>query len=163
MNLKFAIPIAAVSVVAIIVAAVWLNSRWEQRSRHVALEQELNRINATSSDNSSPHVVLTLRPGSFRSAEAETEIRPQAGDPFVELHLIWTQRELYPSYQATIRKVGDSESFTVSNLQTDNNKAIRLKLPTRLLPGGLYQIEVSGVAANGDTGLSDEYNVQVQE
>jgi len=157
----FVIPIAAMSMVAIIVAAVWLNSRWEQRSRHLALEQELSRINASSTlgDNPSPKTVLTLLPGSLRSAEAENEIRPQA----VELQLIWMQKELYPSYQATIRKVGDSESFSVPNLQPDNRNAIRLKLPTRFLTEGLYQIEVSGVAATGRTGLSDEYKFQVRE
>ncbi|HEX6719226.1 MAG TPA: hypothetical protein VF088_19125 [Pyrinomonadaceae bacterium] len=162
LNLKpvFVIPIA-VSMVAIIVAAVWLNSRWQQRSRHLALEQELSRIN-TLRDNPQT-TALTLVPVSLRSTEAETEIRPQAENPFIELHLIWMQKEQYPSYQATIRKVGDSESFTVANLQPDNSSAIRLRLPTRLLTDGLYQIEVSGVSATGDTGLTDEYKFQVKE
>jgi hypothetical protein len=160
----FLTPIAVVSVIAIAFAAVLLKSRWEQRNRHIAIEQELARINATSSlrDVTTPTPALTLAPGAVRSAEAENELTAPANVEFVELRLLWTQRERFPSYQATIRKFDEEERFTVRDLQADNGDVIPLRLTSSLLTRGLYRIEVSGVAANGTTGPPEEYQFVVK-
>src|SRR5215213_8679073 len=111
----FVIPIAAVFVIAIICAVVWLNATREQRNRHLAMQQELVRLNAPAllRDVSPTTPPLTLTPGAVRSAEAEKELTPSANAEFVELRLLWTQKERYPSYQATIRKFDEEESFTI--------------------------------------------------
>ena len=161
----FVIPIAAVFVIAIACAVVLLKSGWERRNRHLAIEQELARLNATSSlrDVTPSTPALTLAPGTTRSAEAGNELTPTANVESVELRLLWTQRERFPSYQATIRKFDEAERFTVRDLQADNGDVIRLQLPSHYLTRGLYQIEVSGVAANGATGPPEEYNFQVNK
>ena len=161
----FMIPIAAMTLLAIVFAVVALKSRWEQRNRYLAMEQELARLNTPSTLRDVPSTTppLTLTPGAVRSAEAETELTPPANAPFVELHLIWTQREHYPSYQATIHKIDEEEKFPVRDLQLDNGNVIRLRVPARYLNRGLYQIEVSGVANNGVTGLPEEYTFVVNE
>jgi hypothetical protein len=161
----FMIPIAAMTLLAIVFAVVALKSRWEQRNRYLAMEQELARLNTPSTLRDVPSTTppLTLTPGAVRSAEAETELTPPANAQFVELHLIWTQREHYPSYQATIHKIDEEEKFPVRDLQLDNGNVIRLRVPARYLNRGLYQIEVSGVANNGVTGLPEEYTFVVNE
>lgn len=158
----FMIPIAAVSMIAIVFAVVWLKSRWEQRNRHFAMQQELVRLNSPSALRDGSPPALTLMPGAVRSSEAEKELKPRADATFVELHLLWTQKEQYPSYQATIRRFEEDESFTVGNLQAENN-VIRLRVQARLLSRGLYQIDVSGVAANGTPGSPEEYQFVVRE
>src|SRR5215213_6973749 len=139
----FAIPIAAMAVLAIVFAAVWLNTRWEQRNRHLAMLQELTRLNApaTVRDVSPSTPVLTLMPGSVRSAERENELTPPVNAEFVEVRLVWTQKERYSSHQATIRRFDPDESFPIPALQTeDGGNIILLRLPTPFLTRGLYVV-----------------------
>lgn len=160
----FVVPIVAASMVAIIVGSVWLNRKWEQQKAHLALEQDLSRLNAPKTlldvPPSTPPFILA--PGSVRSAEAEKHLTPQPGTEFVELQLVWTQNERYPFYQAKIQRFDSDESFTVQDLQRDNEtNAIRLRLFTRMLSRGHYQIELSGVAPHGGTSPAEEYGFQV--
>lgn len=157
-----AVPIAAVVLIAIVVGVVALRSRWEQQNIHLAMQQELVRLNSPSLLREPSVGSVTLTPGAVRSAEAENEVTPQANAEFVELHLVWTQKERFPSYQATIRRFEEDESFTIPNLQLDSGNVIRLRLPQRYLTRGLYQIELSGVAANGATGPAEEYTFVVK-
>lgn len=158
----FMIPIAAVTVLAIVFGAVSLRSRWEQRSRHLALQQELLRLNTPSLVRDlSSYVMLT--PGAVRSAEAENEVSVPANAESVALGLLWTQGERFPSYQATIRRIDEGESFTIPNLQLDSGNVIRLKLSTSYLTPGLYRIEVSGTGADGAPGPAEEYQFQVNK
>ena len=155
------IPITAVTVLAIVLASVWLWSRWEQRSNHLAMQQELVRLNSPSMLREPSVRAVTLTPGTVRSAEGENEVTPPANVEFVELRLLWTQKDRFPSYQATIRRFDEEESFTIPNLQLDSGNVIRLRLPPRFLTRGLYQIEVSGVADNGTIGPAEEYTFVV--
>lgn len=160
----FVIPVAAVFLTALVLGAVWLNSR-EQRNRHVAMQQELARLNtpAMLRDVSPSTPPLTLGPGAVRSTETENELTPPANVEFVELRLIWMQKERYPSYQATIRRLDDAARFIVPFLNLDNGGVIRLRLPSHLLIRGLYQIEISGVSAEGSVGLTEEYRFVVNK
>jgi len=152
-----AVPIAAVVLIAIVVAVIALRSRWEQQNIHLAMQQELVRLNSPSMLREPSVGSVTLTPGAVRSAEAENEVTPPANVEFVELRLLWTQKDRFPSYQATIRRFDEEESFTIPNLQLDSGNVIRLRLPPRFLTRGLYQIEVSGVGANGTAGPTEEY------
>jgi hypothetical protein len=153
----FVVPIAAVVLLAIIFAVVVLRGRWEHR----AMQQELVRLNAPSTlrEPSTPIAILT--PGALRSTEAETEVIPPANAEAVELRLVSMQKERFPSYQASIRRVDDDERYTIPNLQLDSGNGIHLLLPRRYLTRGFYQIEVSGVGANGATGPTEEYTFVV--
>ena len=155
----FMIPIAAVSVLAIVFGVISLKSRWDHR----AMEQELARLNAPMFRETSPSMPqLRLAPGAVRSTENGNELTPPANAEFVEIHLLWTQKESFPTYQATIRRYESDEKFAVPPLHLDNgSNMIRLRLPTRFLTRGLYQIEVSGVAANGVTSPAEEYQFVV--
>jgi hypothetical protein len=161
LNPVLVIPVAAVFFVAIICGAVWLRSRWEERNSHLAMQQELVRLNASSMRDVSPATPpFKLMPGALRSAEAENELTPPANVEFVEVQLIWTQ-ERYPSYQAIIRRFDDEERFTAPDLQLDASGFIRLRLPRRFLTRGLYLIEISGVSG-GVAGPAEEYRFVVK-
>ncbi|MEN3328171.1 MAG: hypothetical protein V7638_2978 [Acidobacteriota bacterium] len=158
----FVVPIAAVVLIAIIFIVATLRNSWEQRNRYLAMQQELVRLNSPSRLGESSVPAVTLTPGAVRSAEAEKEVIPSTNAKFVELHLVWTQKERFPSYQATIRRFEEDESFTIPNLQLDSGNVIRLNLSPRYLTCGLYQIEISGVAANGAAGPAEEYTFVVK-
>jgi hypothetical protein len=152
----FAIPIAATAMIVIVVAAIWLS----RRAGHSAIEQELAQLNASSILREGP-VSLELAPVTVRSAESQAQLnRHPSENEVVELRLLWIQKERSPSYQATIRRVGDNQSYNVPNLQPEpDGKAVRLKLPAHFLSKGTYQINLSG--ADGSASSSEEYQFTV--
>ena len=135
----FVVPIAVTIVIAIVLAIVWLNSRTEQR-KHLAIEQELAQLNSPASLREVPPEMTSfdLRPVSVRSVGAQAELKIPAGIRLIELQLPWIQNERYSMYQAEVRRVGDRESFTISNLQAESNGryTIRLRLPAQILTRG---------------------------
>jgi len=151
----FAVPIAATAMIVIVVAAVWFSGR----ARHSAIEQELAQLNSPSSLRDGP-VSLELAPVTLRGADTQASLNRQlAENEAVELRLLWIQKERYPSYQATIRRVGDNQSYTVANLQPEGDgKAIRLKLPAHLLSKGTYQINLS---ASSVSASAEEYTFTI--
>jgi len=159
------IPIAVTATVAIVVGALWINSRSnEQRRRHLAIQQELTQLNTPSSLREVlPQTSrMTLKPGSVRSIDSQSELTRRPDIRFVELSLLWSQTEQYPTYQAVIRLPGDDQSYTIPNLSS-HDKMIRLRLYTGILMRGTYQIELIGVAADGTKSSSEVYNFTVSE
>jgi hypothetical protein len=154
----FVIPIAVTAMIAIVVTCVWLNSRM----KHAAIEQELAQLNSPASLREVPERMfsLNLSPVAVRSTEPEIVIkRPAAATAIVELHLPWIQKERYPTYHAEIRSVGGDESFTIPNLQAENNGRyeIRLRFPARIISRGQYQVRLSGIDSAGAAGTNEEY------
>ena len=160
----YVIPVAAVFLIAVICGLVWLRSSWEKQNRHLAMQQELVRLNTPSMlrEVSPATPPLQLMPGAVRSAEAQNELLAPPNAEFVELRLVWTQKDRYPSYQATIRRFDDEEIFTIPDLQLDADNVIRVKLSPRYLIHGLYQIELSGVSAGGVATAGEEYRFVVK-
>ena len=157
----FVIPIAVTTMIAIVCAAVWLNSRMKR----AAIEQELAQLNTPASLREVPERMFSvnLSPIVVRSTESEIVIkRPAAGTAIVELHLPWIRKERYPTYQAEIRSVGD-ESFSIPNLQAENDGRyeIRLRFPARLISRGQYQVRLSGFDPAGAAGITEEYSFTV--
>ncbi len=160
----FIVPIAVMIVIGIVLATVWLNRRIEQR-KHLAVEQELAQLNSPRSLREVPPqmISLELRPVTVRSVEPQTELNPPAEVRIVELRLPWIQKERYSTYQAEVRRVGDDESFTIRNLQVENDGAyaIRIRLPTDILRRGQYQIQLRGIANDGSASPAEEYQFAV--
>ncbi|HEX7773227.1 MAG TPA: hypothetical protein VF435_12450 [Pyrinomonadaceae bacterium] len=156
------VPIAAVVLIAIIFIVATLRNSWQQRNKYLAMQHELVRLNTPPTIGEASLPAVTLTPGAVRNTEAEKEIAPPSNVEFVELRLVWTQKEHFPSYQATIQRFEEDEKFTIPNLQLDGN-VIRLRLPPSFLTRGLYQIEVSGVSDNGASGPTEEYKFVVRD
>jgi len=158
------IPIAVAAMVAIVIAIVWVNSR-ERNRRHLAIEQELVQLNTPASlrESFAGKDSADLSPGAHRGAEQQTEIKKSGG--IRELRLLWVQQERYPSYEAEIKRVGHDESLTSPKLQGENDRGyrVRLRLPVHLLDPGQYQIRLSGINADGSSGLVEEYLFTLSE
>jgi uncharacterized protein YggT (Ycf19 family) len=156
----FVIPIVVTIVIAIVLAIVWLNSRTEQR-KHFAIEQELAQLNSPASLREVPPqtISLDLRPVTVRGVESAAQLKIPSEIRRIELHLSSLQSERYSMYRAEVRRVGDRESFTIPNLQaeSDGRYTIRLKLPVQMLKKGQYQINLTGIAADGSVSFSEEY------
>ncbi|HXD31526.1 MAG TPA: hypothetical protein VN643_10440 [Pyrinomonadaceae bacterium] len=154
----FLIPIAAILIIAFSIAAVLLNNRRERNRHHLAVEQQLARLNNPSSEVPQQKVSLVLPPGSVRTAGPQTELKPPADTQIVELRLLWIQKEHYATYHAALHRVGNAEQFTIRNLHADNDgKAIPLRIPTEVLTPGLYQISLRGIGSDDTPSPTEEY------
>jgi hypothetical protein len=155
----FMVPIAVTLLIAVVISIVWLNSRGELRNRHLALEQELARLNSPAAlGEALPRMTtLELAPVSVRSVAPEKELNRTASIQTVELHLAWIQPQQYPTYNAVVRRVGDDkDTLTVTSLQAENEQ-IHLRLPITYLTPGTYRIELTGITTDGASNLTEEY------
>lgn len=153
----FVIPIAVMAMIVIVIAAIWLS----RRAQHSAIEEELAQLNAPANLREGP-VSKELVPVASRGTESQNQLSTSPSEKDVVLRLLWIQKERYPVYQATIRRVGDSQSYLIPNLQPENDgKAIRLKVPSHFLTGGTYQINLSGITADGSASSAEEYQFTV--
>jgi hypothetical protein len=158
----FVVPVAVAIIVAIVVAAVWLNNR----NKRLAIEQELAQLNTPASLREVPSQMVSrdLAPGTVRSSQQEIEIKKGDDIRIVELRLPWVQTERYSRYQAEVRPINGDESFTLRDLQAEDNgrsDAVRIRIPAHLLHRGHYQILLSGIAPDGAAGPAEEYTFAV--
>lgn len=157
----FVVPIAVALIIAAVFVCVWLNGRL----KHSAIQRELAQLNTPASLREVPPqlVSIDLRPIAVRSLERGSEFKQSADVQKLELRLPWIQKERYPTYQAEIRRVSGDESFTVPNLQAENDNfsTVRLRLPTHILSRGQYQIRLSGIDSGGAIGITEEYAFMV--
>ena len=149
------------TVIAIVIAGLWLNQKIELRDRQLAIEKEIARLNASTS-NQQGVFSLTLRPVTLRSAEAQTELVMRPDIQVVELRLLWNFSESYPTYQAVLKRTGDTQSLIVPNLHAEmDRKAILLKLHPQILTNGTYQVELTSIMSDGQSGPTEEFQFSV--
>jgi len=80
----------------------------------------------------------------------------------VELRLLWNFSESYPTYQAVLKRTGDTQSLIVPNLHAEmDRKAILLKLPPQILTNGTYQVELTSIMSDGQSGPTEEFQFSV--
>lgn len=160
----FAIPIAIMIVIAVVLAIVWLNSQTERR-KHLAIEQELAQLNSPANLRETPPDMISfdLRSVNVRSDQPERGINRGADTQIIELRLPWIQTERYATYQAQVRRIGDTESFSIPNLQPENEGGyrIRIRLRAHMLRRGSYRIQLRGIANDGTVSRSEEYTFTV--
>ena len=150
----FAVPVAVMVLIVIVVAAFWLS----RRLQHSAIEQELAQLNAPS-DTTPAGVQRELLPVTVRSAGPPVESIASPLSGVVELRLLLMQKERYSSYHVAIHRVDDPESYTVPNLHASSDgKSIRLRLPAHLLTRGVWQITLT---PEGSSTSGDEYQLAV--
>jgi hypothetical protein len=157
----FVVPLAAMIVLAIVLAIILLNNRIEQR-KHLAVEQELAQLNSPASLREAPTQMTTLELKSVavRSVEAQKEFNTSAGIPIVELRLLLFRPERFSRYQAEVGPI-DDDKFIIPNLEPEGGNVIRIRLPAYMLSRGHYQINLSGITADGSLSPSEEYTFAV--
>jgi hypothetical protein len=161
------IPIAVALLIAVVIAAVWLNRRSEQRNRFSAIEQELAQLNSPASLREVPPqmVPLELSPVAPRGFEQPKERNTGNTEKLVELLLPWGKKERYSNYRARLSRVDGDESYTIPHLQPENDgdQPIRLRISAGLLKRGQYKVELRGIAPDGTLGSSEEYTFVVRD
>jgi hypothetical protein len=157
----FLFPLTTAIVALLVLAGIWL-FRNGGATDHLAIQQQIQQLNAASDSTVRVPVAvsLSLPPVAVRSSEPKPEIAAQPG--VAELRLLWIRKQQYPAFRALIRRVANKESFNVNNLHSDEEKRIVLKLPIGTLVRGSYTIELNGVDEDGNDGVSEEYGFRLK-
>jgi hypothetical protein len=169
-NMRILIPALAVLIIAVIAGVIWISQSSrrtsEEANQRTMIERELAELNSTTTSPLQPSEVVSvvLPPISVREAGSNHEVMQNPGTRVIELHLLWTQKQEFSSYQITLNRVAVTEQFTISGLHAQDDKfgrVVIVKIPTHLLRRGLYQINLSGAGASSPSSLSEEYTFTV--
>jgi hypothetical protein len=163
-------PRAATAILMVALAAgvflgvrYWLNS--PQANWSVAFREEWVRLNdpqapATQSSSAAP---VTLTPTLIRSGREMTRVVAPAGTETLQVQLRLPP-EQHSSYRVTLRPVDGKEAFPLPPLPPQTfgrNRVLLLNLPVKLLPRGDYELQLSGLAADGTPINLDSYNFRL--
>jgi len=166
LDMRILIPALAVLMIALIAGVIWVSQSSRRRSgeanQRASIERELAQLNSTTTSPLPPSEVVSvvLPPISVREAGSNHEVTQNAGTRVIELHLLWTQKQVFSSYRITFNRVADTEQLTVNELHVQDDKfgrAVIVKIPTHLLRRGLYQVTLSGAGVNDASGPAEEY------
>jgi len=161
-NSKLAVPLAAATLIFIVVAAFWIYSRAEEKNKHLAIEREVAQLNAsTSNHNVTSQTSLSLKPGVVRGTEQQTTLWLQGEIQIVELRLLWMQKDSYSKYQVTLSRI-DNNSLTVKDLFLNKeSQMVIVKLPAHILTAGSYEIKLTGIGPDTSLSPAEEYEFTV--
>lgn len=161
LRFAFVVPVVVVVLIALVIASVWL----AERRKSLAIERQVAELNSPSSLSENPPQMdpLQLTPVSLRSGESQNELTKRANIRVVDLDLLLIQRERYPAYRAVVHRVGDKGPIVTVDIKAGNDNSIRLRFPADRLEKGTYRIELSGVAADGSLGPTEEYRLAVDQ
>ena len=161
-NSMLVAPLAAATLIFIVVAAFWIYSRAEEKNKHLAIEREVAQLNAsTSTHNVTSQTSLSLKPGVVRGTEQQTTLWLQGGIQIVELRLLWMQKDSYSKYQSTLSRI-DNNSLTVKDLFLNKeSQMVIVKLPAHILTAGSYEIKLTGIGPDGSLSPAEEYQFTV--
>jgi hypothetical protein len=160
-------PFVAVIVVAIAVGAIWYakyRDSIERENQRQAVERELVQLNAPEGQNLPTEQVSTLTVPPFSPRSVIASSSSSFKGPILELRLLPGTQQA-ERYNAVLNKVGSTDKFLVPNLKLhdqDGDKAVHLRIPTRLLTPGVYAVQLNGLATDGSIKNSSEYSFEIQ-
>jgi hypothetical protein len=161
--------VASIAIVLVIIGG-WLmfriNERLRENSQKASIERQLAEVNSPGSLSTSPPKMFstTLSPISVRSVQSSAAMILQPSAGLVELHLFWPQKDEYPFYRAELSRVEGTKMFTLPPLHLEKDegvRVVRMRIPADLLPAGLYQIRLSGIASDNAPGPAEEYDFRI--
>jgi hypothetical protein len=163
------IPVAVVVAIVLISGVLWLVRtsllEAEQRNRRAAVEREAEQANspdAIAATNPAEVVTFVLSPYSTRERAPRVMLKP--GINMLDLWLLRSADEGLRKYEAQVVLVGGEDPFTIRNLHVEprpEGNAIRVRIPTRLLKRGTYQIELKAGSQNEEPKTISEFTLHV--
>lgn len=155
---------AAAILVVLTVGVFWYADYRREQARRLTVERELAELNDPSRRSELPSdqvLSVVLSPVSARSTGSS--ITPRATDGILEL-LLLPEIAKAETYSVLIQRAGSDDEFAVPNLRLEDlpaGKAIRVRIPTRLLNRGLYRLRLNGVTPDGREVEINEYSFEV--
>ncbi len=137
----------------------------QARDERAKVEEELARLKTPLSPAPAT-LSVNLAPGSSRSAGEIKKVTPGPGTQVIEFSL-QTGPEDYAGYQASLQHATDEKSdiLVYKRLEakaTESGKSVLVRTPAAMLETGDYEIELDGVASNGDASTIGKYLFQLR-
>jgi len=136
--------------------------REQEQSQRAEVERELTAANVPGFTPGGAVYPFVLSPVSARSVQGSGIVAPPADANMVELLLVLIG-DARPAYRVLLQRVDEPGMFAVTNLRTvdtPSGQAVSVKIPTRLLTRGYYQLQLLGVNADGQTVPVGDYTFQ---
>lgn len=166
---RTSLPVAVVVAIVVISGVAWLvrSSLIEmgRRNRRIAIEREVEQANspaAIATTNPTEVVTFVLSPYSTRERAPRFMLKP--GINTLDLWLLHSADQGILKYEAQVVLVGGEDPFTIRNLHVEprpEGNAIRVRIPTRLLTRGTYQIELKAASQNEEPKTVSEFTLHV--
>lgn len=156
-------PIAAVVLVAVTIGAVWYAKYRRSETQRQAIERELAQVNASLEPILPADQISTLIVPLTSNANV-TSIPSTFKGPILELWLLPKTKQT-ERYNALLQKVDSHDQFQISNLHLQDRaggKAVRLRIPTRLLTPGVYRVQLNGLSTDGRVAETDGYSFKIE-
>lgn len=157
-------PVAAVILVAVGLGTFWYRATVVREAQRQEIERELARLNAFGEFDLPPDQIFTVIVPPVSSRSIVAGLSSSFKGPVLEMWLIPATQPA-DTYNAVLQKVGSKDKFQVTGLfpqDRSGGKAVRLRLPTRLLTPGLYRVQLSGLSAGGTVINTVEYSFEIQ-
>lgn len=133
--------------------------------RRASIEHQLAELNTqpfNANAQALPTLELSLQPSLLREGDEMKKADLVQDLKLLSLKL-WLPQVRYQNYRALVRTVEGNELFAIEALKPQAGAAeILLKIPTEFLPTDDYQIELKGVADNGQAEDVARYNFRVR-
>jgi hypothetical protein len=158
-------PAMAIVLVAITLGVVWYAQYKSNETRRQEIERELAQLNSSGDQNLPADQISTLivLPFSPRSVVASSSSNFQR--QILEVWLIPSTKQS-ARYEALLQKAGSEDQFRIPHLQLQDRvpgeKAVRLRIPTRLLSPGTYRVQLSELSPDGTVANTSEYSFEIQ-
>lgn len=160
------LPIAAGLVIAVTVGAIWLvkyRGNVAREKQIQTIESELAQLNAPGENVSADQIATLNVPAiSPRSVAANTSLTLER--QVLELWLPPGPKQT-ERYNAVIQRVGGQDKYQIPDLRLHDHageKAVRLRIFTRLLSPGTYRVRLNGLTPDGSVADTGEYNFEIQ-
>jgi hypothetical protein len=138
--------------------------REQEQSRRAEVERELDAANAPGFAPGGQVYSFALSPVSVRSGQGRGPVAPPSDANVVDLLLVLIG-EARPGYRALLQRVGEPGAYAVGDLRaevTPAGRVVSVKIPTRLLSRGHYQLQLIGVNADGRAEAVGDYEFQFE-
>lgn len=157
-------PIAAVIILAVGIGAFWYGQYRSRGAQRQAIERELAELNASGQSEFPADQISTVVVPPVSSRSVVADLSSSFKGAVLE---VWLLPGTQPAekYDAVLQKVGSEDKFRVSGLALQDRaggKAVRLRIPTRLLTPGIYRVQLSPVLADGTAEHTAEYSFEIQ-
>jgi len=141
-----------------------LRTELEAAQRQRAADQqritELVAAQSQKSNASSATVATLFLPRLLRSSSEPEKLRPPAGTSKIRLSLAVDSID-YRGFLVEVRNKQDKVIFPQKVRPPRSGKVVMVTIPNRLLPTGVYTVQLSGISRDGTSELVGNYSFRI--
>jgi anti-sigma factor RsiW len=170
-NRLVAIPVVATLSAVVIAGSIWLyrsqRSNVEEEQR-LAIQKELDELNRPSAIAASleKRGIFSTVVSNITLRSSGKYIKVPAGTAIIELWLMRSGKDTFPSYQVELRNLNSAEKFVIHHLRPETGpqgEAVRIRIPSSLATRDDFRLTLFGITSGGHLETVEEYTLQFEK